>query len=59
MAVSETGKSKENKLNHQQDNRIPPDNSFKTLSIEKSQDKPEPNDKEVSMLSLFDNATSK
>ena len=59
ITVNETSKSKENKLNHQQDNRVPPDNSFKTHSIEKSQDKPEPNDKEVSVLSLFDNATSK
>ena len=59
ITVNETSKSKENKLNHQQDNRIPPDNSFKTLSIEKSQDKPEPTDKEVSILSLFDHATSK
>ena len=59
IAVNETGKSKEIKLNHQQDYRIPPDNSFETFSIEKSQDKPEPTDKEVSILSLFDHATSK
>ena len=59
ITVNETSKSKENKLNHQQDNRIPPDNSFETLSNEKSQDKPESTDKEVSILSLFDHATSK
>lgn len=35
IAVNETGKSKENKLNYQQDYRIPPDNSFENLSIEK------------------------
>ena len=59
ITVKETGKNKKIKLNHQQDSRIPLRNSFEILPIEECQDKPEPSDKENSMLPSFDHTPSK
>ena len=59
ITVKETGKNKKNKLNHQQDYRIPLKNSTGTLPIEECQDKPEPTNEDNSMLPSFDHATSK
>ena len=59
ITVKETGKNKKIKLINQQDLRIPLSNSFKTLLIEESQDKPEPNDEENSMSTFFDHTPSK
>ena len=59
IAVKETSKNKKTKLNHHQDYRIPPRNSFEILPIEECQDKQEPNDEENSMSSSFDYAPSK
>ena len=59
ITVKETSKSKKNKLNHQQDYRIPLKNSIGTLPIEECQDKPEPTDEDSSMLPSFDHAPSK
>ena len=58
ITVKETGKNKKNRLNHQQDYRIPQKNSFETLPIEEFQDKSEPTDEDNSMLPSFDHATS-
>ena len=59
ITVTETGKNKKNKLNHQQDYRIPLSNSLETLPIDQCQDKPEPTDEDNSMLPSFDQATGK
>ena len=59
ITVKETGKSRKNKLNYQQDYRIPLSNTFETLPIEESQDKPQPADEDNSILPSFNHATSK
>ena len=59
VTVRETGKSKKNKLNHQQDYRIPLSNTFETLPIQEFQDKPKPVDEGNSILLSFNHATSK
>ena len=57
--VKETGRSKKNKLSHQQDYKIPLSNSFETLPIEECHDTPEPADEDNSVLFSFDDATNK
>ena len=57
--VKETGKNKKTKLNHHQDYRIPPRNSFEILPIEECQYKAEPTDEVNTMSPSFDHAPSK
>ena len=59
ITVKETGKSKESKLNHQQDYRLLPRNSSEALPIEECQDIPEPTEEDNSMLPSFNHATKK
>ena len=59
MEVKESDNNKKNKLNHRQNYKIPPRNSFEIFTIEEYQDKLGPINEESSTLSSFDHATSK